>query len=269
MRRANEAEVERRRLELVLSSSRLGLWDWNMQTGEATYDERWAQIAGYHLRELEPLSFETWEGLANADDLAASNAMIVEHIQGLIPFYEITVRVRHKAGHWVWVRSRGKIVQWTPDGRPARMMGTHADITDEVERTEALARSERRFTAMFHLHDAVMLLIDVSTGAIVEANEAASAYYGYPLDTLRSMSMREINAAAGVEGRTFGARVASREQAHFTAVHRLASGETRRVDVHASPVLDDDRTLAFAIVTDLASLDRSPPDSPDQLNPTS
>lgn len=259
MKRMNEAEVERRRLELILRSSRLGLWDWNMQTGEATYDERWAEIGGYHLRELEPLSFETWERLANADDLAASNALVVQHIQGLVPFYEITVRMRHKAGHWVWVRSRGKIVEWTPDGKPARMMGTHADITEEVENAEALARSERRFAAMFQRHDAVMLLIDVETGAIADANEAAAAFYGYPLDTLRSMSMREINVAAGAEGRAFGTRVASREQAHFTAVHRLASGETRRVDVHASPVVDEGRTLGYAIITDLASLDLQSP----------
>ena len=230
-----------------------------MQTGEATYDERWAQIAGYHLLELEPLSVETWERLANDDDLAASKALIVEHIQGLVPFYEITVRMRHKDGHWVWVRSRGKIVEWTPDGKPARMLGTHADITEEVENAEALARSERRYAAMFLHHDAVMLLIDVETGAIAEANEAAATFYGYPLDTLRSMSMREINTAVGAEGRSFGVRVATREQAHFTAVHLLASGETRRVDVHASPVIDDGRTLAFAIITDLASIDQSPP----------
>ena len=131
-----------------------------MSTGETVFSERWADIVGYTLEELEPTSIDTWTQLANADDLLDSNDLIMRHIQGLVPFYEITVRMRHKDGHWVWVRDRGMIVEWNQKGEPTRMVGTHTDVTDLVQAAQAIEESERRFSAMFREHDAIMLLVE-------------------------------------------------------------------------------------------------------------
>jgi PAS domain S-box-containing protein len=250
MKRLNDIEVERKRLALILESSRLGTWDWNMQTGQAVYNERWAEIVGYHLRELEPLSYDTWLRLAHPDDLATAESLVVRHIQGLSPFYENTVRMRHKAGHWVWVRTRGRIIEWDRGSVPARMVGTHADISEQMEAAEALAKSERRLTAMFQLHEAVMLLIDASTGEIVDANKAAAAFYGHTVEQLRTINISAISESAGA---SLGAQIASRQKAHFSTRHVLASGEVRSVLVQASPIIEPDRTLVLAIVTDVVA----------------
>lgn len=42
------------RLALVLKGTGLGLWDWNPQTGDVVFDERWCQMLGYHPDEVEP-----------------------------------------------------------------------------------------------------------------------------------------------------------------------------------------------------------------------
>lgn len=126
------------RLMLVLAASRLGMWDWNLVTGETAFDERWAEIAGYRLDELEPTSIDTWQRLAHPGDLAASEAMIAEHLAGRAPFYDLELRVRHREGHWVWVHDRGQVVERSPDGRPTRMMGTHEDISARVTAVETL-----------------------------------------------------------------------------------------------------------------------------------
>ncbi len=135
-------EEQAERLELVLESSRLGLWDWNMVTGETVFDERWAQILGYRLAELEPVSIQTWIGLSHPDDLAAANALIEEHVKGLTPFYDSEVRMQHRDGHWVWVHDRGRVVEWTSDGRPLRMTGVLDDISDRVAAEAALRKSQ-------------------------------------------------------------------------------------------------------------------------------
>lgn len=122
--------TERDRLALVLDGTRLGLWDWNMQTGETVFNERWAEIIGYRLEELQPTTIETWIEFANPDDLARSDELIARHAAGELPHYDIECRMRHRGGSWVWVRDRGKIVEWTADGAPLRMTGTHEDVTE-------------------------------------------------------------------------------------------------------------------------------------------
>lgn len=129
--------------ELAIAGSRLGLWDWNLQTGETVFNERWAEIVGYRLDELGPLSIGIWASLAHPDDLAASDAAIELHVSGQAPFYDVEARMRHREGHWVWIRDRGHVVAWDDAGRPLRMVGTHEDITDRVLAEQAqVARAQ-------------------------------------------------------------------------------------------------------------------------------
>lgn len=135
----------RERLELVLESSELGLWDWNMQTGETVFNERWAQMLGYTLDELSPVTIDTWERLTHPEDLAHSAERIAAHDRGDTRFYELECRMRHRDGHWVWVRDRGRIVSRDASGRALRMTGTHEDITAIRTARQALASSEERY----------------------------------------------------------------------------------------------------------------------------
>ncbi|MCX6433258.1 MAG: PAS domain S-box protein [Actinobacteria bacterium] len=242
---------ERDRFELAIAGTRLGLWDWDMVTGETVFNERWAEIIGYTLDELSPTSIETWTSLAHPDDLAHSAAEIERHTQGLIPFYDVEARMRHRDGTWVWVRDRGQIVEWTLDGKPRRMLGTHEDINDRVIAQDELAASERRFAAMFRDHDALMLLVDPGTGRIVDANHSAAQFYGYSIDELRSMKIDQINTLPPREIARRRKQVVDHTRESFVFPHRLANGQSRLVEVHSSPIVDHGRTLLFSIIRDV------------------
>jgi PAS domain S-box-containing protein len=139
---ADDAHMRnRRRAELVIEGTRVGTWEWNVQTGETLFNKRWAEIAGYTLAELEPVSIDTWMALAHPEDLAESERLLKAHFAGESNAYDCRARMRHKAGHWVWVHDRGKVFEWTEDGQPLLMYGTHADITEEVEAQQALRLS--------------------------------------------------------------------------------------------------------------------------------
>jgi diguanylate cyclase (GGDEF)-like protein/PAS domain S-box-containing protein len=242
---------ERARFELALASTRLGLWDWNMITGETVFNERWAEILGYQLAELSPTTIETWTSLAHPDDLAHSAAEIERHAQGLIPFYDVEVRMRHHDGRWVWVHDRGQIVEWTPDGQPQRMIGTHEDADARITAQTELAASERRFVAMFRDHDAVMLLVDPDTGQIVDANHSAARFYGYSIDDLRRMQIDQINTLPPEEAARRRQQALNHTLQSFVFPHRLADGQIRLVEVHSSPIEDHGRTLLFSIIHDV------------------
>lgn len=126
-------QQERRHLQSVIDGTNVGTWEWNVQTGETLFNARWAEIIGYSLEELAPISIDTWMRFAHPDDLKQSADLLSRHFAGDLPFYEIETRMRHKAGHWVWVLDRGKVATWTEDGKPLLMSGTHQDISQRKQ----------------------------------------------------------------------------------------------------------------------------------------
>lgn len=140
-----ELRQSERRTRAVIQGTRVGTWEWNVQTGETVFNERWAGICGYRLEELEPINIQTWLGLAHPDDLAESERRLNEHFAGNLPEYDFRCRMRHKDGHWVWVHDRGQVLEWTDQGEPLMMFGTHANVTDEMNN---LAKIQRQNTAL-------------------------------------------------------------------------------------------------------------------------
>ena len=134
--------AERERLDNILRGTNAGTWEWNVQTGETRFNERWAEIVGHRLEELQPVSIDTWTRFAHPDDLARSGALLDDHFQGRTDQYECEARMRHRDGRWVWVLDRGRVITWTDDGRPEWMFGTHQDITAAREAAQRLAESE-------------------------------------------------------------------------------------------------------------------------------
>ena len=111
------------KLQYIIEGSNLGTWEWNVQTGEAHFNARWAEIVGYTLDELASIDINTWTRLAHPDDLKRSGQILERHFAGELPYYEFETRMQHKQGHWVWVHDRGKVIEWTADGKPLWMFG--------------------------------------------------------------------------------------------------------------------------------------------------
>ncbi|HSG53096.1 MAG TPA: PAS domain-containing protein [Rheinheimera sp.] len=132
----------------VLEGTRIGTWQWNVQTGATIFNERWADIVGYCLGELEPVDINTWLRFAHPEDLKQSAALLEQHFSGELDFYDCKCRMLHKDGHWVWVHDRGKVISWTDDGKPLMMYGTHADITEQKAAEQAIKASRDQFQAL-------------------------------------------------------------------------------------------------------------------------
>lgn len=152
-----ELKFERTRLAGILRGTNVGTWEWNVQTGETVFNERWADIIGYTLAEISPVSIQTWMKFAHPEDLKGSEALLERHFRGELDYYEYESRMQHKDGSWIWVLDRGQVAEWTPDGRPYMMMGTHQDITarkraeaelrEAKEQAEAASRAKSQFLA--------------------------------------------------------------------------------------------------------------------------
>jgi len=132
--------VSEERLRLALKAANQGLYDLNLQTGEAIVNSEYAIQLGY-----DPATFhETnahWIERLHPEDRERVAATYQAYVAGDLPEYKVEFRQRTRQGEYRWILSLGQIVAWDGEGRPLRMLGTHTDITDrqqaEAERLQA------------------------------------------------------------------------------------------------------------------------------------
>jgi len=117
--------------------------------------------------------------------------------------------------------------------------------------------SEELFQRLFRKHSSIMLLVDPDSGAIIDANGAAAAFYGYSEDMLRRMKIGEINVLTQQEIEAEMQHALLEQRNYFVFQHRLANGEVRIVEVHSSPIKTRDRILLFSIVFDVTERKRA------------
>lgn len=139
------------RLQSCIEGTNAGTWEWNVQTGETKFNARWAEIVGYTLEELGPVSIHTWMELAHPDDLKNSEKALQDHWARKSEFYDVVARMRHKDGHWIWVHDRGRVFTWTNAGEPEWMYGTHFEIGAKIETEQQSARMQRLLERMGHI----------------------------------------------------------------------------------------------------------------------
>jgi PAS domain S-box-containing protein len=129
---------------------------------------------------------------------------------------------------------------------------THNLEQKVAERTEALQKSEARFRHFFEKNKSVMLLIEPTDGAIIEANQAAVTYYGFEQQRLVGMNISQINTLSP-EGIALERQRAWHDvRNYFNFRHRLASGEIRDVEVYSTPVDASGVPLLFSIIHDVS-----------------
>ena len=134
------------RLRLAFAGAEEGVWDWDLRTGAVVYSDRWKEMLGYQPDEIGP-HVGAWEQALHPDDRALAEALytrVVEQGQR----YEAEFHLRHKAGHYITVLTRGFAVR-DEDGRVVRLVGTHLDITDRKRTETALKESEERLRLAF------------------------------------------------------------------------------------------------------------------------
>ena len=164
------------RLALALEGADLGSWDWNVVTGEVVVNERWTEMLGYRLDELE-LNLDLWKSLVHPSDWGKVEIELDKHLQGLTPEYVTEHRLCCKDGSWVWVLDRGRVIERDADGKPLRAAGTHLDITERKLADEALRKSEQWYRALVETSPDPILIYDLE-GNIQSASKQAPAMYG-------------------------------------------------------------------------------------------
>lgn len=167
--------------ELVLAGSDLAPWDRHLPSGQVYLSERFCELLGYGYGELGP-DTGFWQRLMHPDDWTATHRASEAHLAGATPAYRSEYRMRHKDGHWVWVLSRGRVMERDAHGAPVRMLGTFADITERRRDQEAAARQNRMLQAVSRAQALVIASSDPGTiyeGLLAELLALTQSEHGF------------------------------------------------------------------------------------------
>ncbi|MEA5489931.1 MULTISPECIES: PAS domain-containing protein [Pseudanabaena] len=120
------------RLRLALRAANQGLYDLNLQTGEAITSPEYATMLGYNPSTFQETNAK-WLERIHPDDCEQVAKVYQDYVAGILPEYKVAFRQLTQTGEWKWILSLGRIVAWDESGNPLRMLGTHTDISDRKQ----------------------------------------------------------------------------------------------------------------------------------------
>lgn len=150
--KAKEAEKKLHDSNLMYNSiievTLAGYWDWYVQEGKAYYSPSFKSMFGFEDHEV-PNDFDWWQQQIHPDDLQGVLDNAQEHMEskGEIPFFN-EVRYYHKDGSIVWVRCKGKVMEWGENGEPIRLVGSHVEITKIKEVEQKLVETNKMYSSI-------------------------------------------------------------------------------------------------------------------------
>ncbi len=247
------------RLQLAVAGSNDGLWDWHLGRGQLYFSPRCAEMLGFAPDDL-PHARETVIALMHPADLPDLVERVSRHLRHG-SHYDAEFRLRTKAGDYLWVRARGRMVR-DGEGRAARMAGSLTDISDQkLSEAQLFAEKERAQVTLQAIGDAV-ITTDVD-GRVESLNPVAEQLTGWRHAEAAGLSLAQV---CPLQDETTRARVANLVETALddgwvnTAVLLLVRRGSGPVAVKPSVTLIRDRlghAIGVVLVLHDVSLERA------------
>ncbi|MFZ6645645.1 PAS domain-containing sensor histidine kinase [Undibacterium sp. TJN25] len=182
-------------MRLVLKASNQGLYDFNILTGEAIGSPEYAHMLGYapeDFADSKKFWRDFWEERIHPDDAPRLKKAYQAHFsKGQGSDFHAEFRQKTKSGDWKWIMSLGSVVEWTPQGRAVRMLGTHIDITERKKAEEEARANQELLNASNSRYKQLAQELDILIsnapvgimfaveGVIVRANKTLAELCGF------------------------------------------------------------------------------------------
>lgn len=252
-RKVSEIALKQNKAQLqqVIDGTSVGVWDWNLATNLIDVNERWAEMLGFELSEIKPVTTDFWVSLVHPDDKVNAMELLKNHWRGKSNNFEYEGRMRHKNGQWIWVYDAGKVVDWSETGQPKRMIGTHLDITERKLISEQLTQSRDQYLSLVQNIPGVTYrcLMDPDW-TMVFVSEQVSELTGYTPEQLLRNKVTSFGQLICEEHQEYVAKevekaIANQSPWSIEYSIRHANGDEIWVYEKGQAVLDDDQTVRF------------------------
>ncbi|MFO1424142.1 MAG: PAS domain S-box protein [Candidatus Competibacteraceae bacterium] len=248
----NALRESEERLTLALSVSGQGLYDINLATGQAVFSAEYARMLGYEPSELE-LTPAVWASWLHPEEREWVLRLFEDCVTGKQSDYQAELRLRTRCGEWIWVRSVGKVVEWDATSRPARMIGTHLNITEQKRVEEALQLTQIAVDRV-----SVEVFWFDAEGTLLYVNKQACRSLGYSQNELVGVKVAKFNPDFPKEQRAkLWRRLRSVGSFTFETWHQRKDGSRFPVEVVANYIAVDGKEYNFAFARDITERKRA------------
>lgn len=225
--RAEEsARRNEERLAMAMTAARMGTWEWDIEANTATWSDETKRMFGLSPSDPETSTEEFFSMVHPADRLRVEQAVNRAVNEGAP--YEAEFRIAQPDGSLRWVRGRGKVL-CDEAGKPLRMIGLNADITERKQAEEALRLSEARLarTEDFSLVMVTHVSLD---GRWLKVPPTLCELLGYTEQELLAGGFKDVTHPEDFE-------------ADWTQCQRLIRGEIRSFDLEKRYIHKDGHTI--------------------------
>lgn len=232
--RTSALQASEERWHFALEGSRDGIWDWNVLSNEVFFSKRWKEMRGFNEDEISN-HLDEWNKHIHPDDKSAVHDKLNRHFNGETPYYDSKYRALCKDGAYKWILSRGKVISWTGDHKPRRVIGTDTDINERKQAEEKI-----RMLSQAIEQSPVSVVITDTDANIEYVNNAFEKVTGYRSEEVIGRNPRLLKSG----------RIPKRHyQALWQAItngkawrgeiqNKKKNGEIFWEDMHIAPVLD-------------------------------
>ncbi|TAN46650.1 MAG: EAL domain-containing protein [Methylococcaceae bacterium] len=243
------------RWKFALEGAGEGVWDYNLLTGAVVYSKRYKAMYGLVEDENGKVSHE-WRDCVHPEDMPRVLANLRAYLDGKAPAFATEYRMLCRDGNYKWILDRAILISRTEDGKPLRMIGTHADITDR----KAL---EKQLIAEILDSSPEATLLVGADGLIKFANGVVPRVLGYSqtelvgsnIDVLVPAQLR--TAHAQMRGDYMHAPLPRSMGLNRQLTATRKDGGDIPVEVSLSPIAMDNQTFIIATVVDISARMRS------------
>ncbi len=187
------------RLRLSLNAANQGLYDLNIQTGEAIVNDEYALMLGYDPKLFKETN-SLWIERLHPDDREITSKAFIDYISGKTSEYRVEFRQRTIEGQWTWILSMGKIVEYDSVGKPLRMLGTHTNINERKIAEEGLREKEETYRLTAEQTGEIIYDYNMITGS-TKWSGAIEQITGFSPEEFRSSIANDIFSHINPEDR--------------------------------------------------------------------
>lgn len=183
------------RLRLATTSAHIGIWEYNLATGDMEWGDMMYQIYGLQPKDFHPTQ-ETWNSLIHPADRNRTVALFNNCLQQGSNF-DSTYRIIHPSGEIRWIKAVGTFVR-NPEGNIIKIIGTNNDITELTNIQGQLHKSESSLRGAFQNSSVGMALVALD-GSFIDVNPSLCDSLGYSKEELTNMSFQDITHGEDLE----------------------------------------------------------------------
>lgn len=245
--------AERHRLAEALEGATDGLWELEVGTGEATRSAALWRRLGYDPASIHPdTTAARWAALVHPEERDLVAERLAQLLAGTTTVFETEYRIRASDGDWHWIVERGRVVERDIVGRPVRVLGISADVSERKRADQVIADSERRFRAVFEGGFHFKNLLDLDC-RVQEVNRAALEFAGVGRESVWGKQLWETpwwrdNAAAQERLRQACVEAAAGKMIRYEEEIRGRGEERALVDFSIKPITDGEGRVLQLLV---------------------